>query len=219
MHRPSRDTAPLWLAIAVIVGVVGANCSVESRAQQEAAISALTPTLALARTAVREAGIRAYQRDDTAAIHAVISFRAEHLYRTDYLAALRRYTHDAPVRLDAPRPWITQLLPSPQRPPLFPGYLRWEGSNARHWRRTYLEARDVIRGDIENPCTFPAIDDGEAEPATPHDWGSDADAAYYRRRNPMAIELNCGQTCRPGDGLRCEHYFHLPHYEARFGET
>lgn len=196
-------------------------------AQDEAALSALTRPVALGRTAVRESGMRAYLRDDTRAIHAVISFRAEHIYRSDWLTALRRFTNDAPVRGDLRRPWITQLLPNLRRPPLWPGHLRWEGGNDRNWRLTLSHARDVLRGDIEHRCRRPAtgIDDVFA---TPHGWGSAHDAIVFRRNNPDAVELDCGQTCtleRDGsvrltaDGLpRCNHFFSLPRYEARFGQ-
>ena len=80
------------VAMFLLVGVFGGSCGGPSSAaaQSEAAISALTSTLALARTNVREAGTRAYLRDDGAAIHAVISFRAEHIYRSDYLTAVLR---------------------------------------------------------------------------------------------------------------------------------
>ncbi len=217
------------LGMLCLIGVFGGCETRRVAAQDEAAISALTPTLALARTAVREAGIVAYRRDDTAAIHAVIAFRAEYIYRTDYLTALRRATHNAPVRVDAPRSWITELLPNNRRPSLFPAYLRWEGVHDRHWRRTYAHARYVQRGDIEHRCTFPAIDSSEPEPATPHDWGSEHDSIVFRRAHPEAIELNCGQTCSldsdggarlTRDGLpRCNHFFYLPRYGERFGET
>lgn len=186
-------------------------------AQDEAPAAGLTPNTALALTAVREAGLQAYRRDDTAAIDAVISFRAANIYRTDYVSALMRATNNAPVRLDAPRPWITQLRTSTARPPLWPRQLRWQGRNDEHWRQTWHHARDVRRGDIEHSCSM-----------TPHDWGSEHDSVRFRRLNPTAIELDCGQTCslnRDGsqrytrDGMpRCNHFFHIPRYGARFDE-
>lgn len=192
------------------------------RAQSEG-VSALTPTNALGRTMVREAGLRAYRRDDGPAIHAVVSFRAEHIYHTGYLQALLRATNNAPLRLDAPRPWIVDLWPNFDRPALWPGHLRWERGNERDWRRTYRHARDTLRGDIEHRCRMPgAIDDVYV---TPHDWGSEHDAVRFRRENPTAIELDCGQTCTldgegevrlTRDGLpRCNVFFYIPRY-ARF---
>lgn len=219
----TKKQLPLILSLLCLVIVLPVS------AQNEEAISALTPTLGLGRTAVREAGMRAYLRDDTSAINAVISFRAEHIYHTNYLTALRRYTNNGPVNLHSPRPWITQLVAGNRRPTLFPAHLRWEGRNDRHWRRTYHRARDVLRGDIEHQCRLPPEDDSEGEIATPHDWGSEHDSIRYRRNNPDAIELNCGQTCTLNhdgtqrmtrDGLaRCNHFFHLPRYEERFGES
>lgn len=204
-----------WISrIAFVIAFLMWAWAFSAPAQTTAAHS-LTPTLALARTAVREAGVRAYERDDAAAIAAVVSFRAENIYHTTFVRALMRYTRDAPIRRDRPRPWITQLMPSARRPSMFPQHIPWAGHALRHWRRTYGQARDVMAGEIEHRCVIPDVMDDE--PAVPHDWGSDADAARYQRDNPSAIELDCGQTCRPRDGRRCQHYFHLPRYGARFG--
>ncbi len=217
------------VAFLLLVGVTGPSCGGSSRAaaQSPAAVSALTPTIALARTGVRESGTRAHLRDDMAAIHAVVSFLGEHIYRSDYLTAIMRATNRAPVRADAPRPWITQLMPSSGRPELFPGHLRWQGRHGLWWRRTYRHARDILRGDIEHRCRMPgAIDD---VPAVPHAWGSEHDSIVFRRDHPDAIELDCGQTCtlerdgsvrQTADGMpRCNHFFSLPRYERRFGPS
>lgn len=220
--------ASVMFGIVFLVLMAFPHCTASrAGAQDDDAISALTPPIALGRTAVREAGIAAYRRDDTPAIHAVLSFRAEHIYASDYMTALRRFTRNASVRPELRRPWITQLMPDMRRPPLWPGHLRWEGSGARHWRRTLRHARDVLRGDVEHSCRRPGtgVDDVYA---TPHDWGSAQDAIVFRRNNPDAVELDCGQTCwlrpdgsvrRSRDGLaQCNHFFSLPRYEARFGE-
>ncbi|KKN25515.1 hypothetical protein LCGC14_0884030 [marine sediment metagenome] len=202
------------------------DCS--ASAQQEASIAALTPTLALGRTFVREAGLRSHTRDDGPAIHAVISFRATHIYQTDYLSAVLRATNNAPIRSDAPRPWITQLMPNMARPPLYPGHLRWEGRGGRNWRLTFQQARETRRGEIEHQCRVPGATEGEDEYVTPHDWGNFYDAARYRRNNPTAVDLDCGQTCtllpdgnvaldRQGNP-KCNYFLHLPRYETRFGE-
>lgn len=218
------------MVFALLVAALGGSCASAAPAAaqtSEAALSLLTPTLALARTGAREAGTRAYLRDDTAAIHAVVSFRSEHIYRTDYLTGLMRVTNGAPARTGAPRPWITQLMPSRQRPALFPGYLRWEGRHGLWWRRTYMQARDIMRGDIEHRCRVPGAPDDVV--AIPHSWGSEHDSIRFRRENPDAIELDCGQTCTldpdgsvrmTADGLpRCNRFFSLPRYVRRFGDV
>ncbi len=202
------------------------DCS--ASAQQEASIATLTPTLALGRTFVREAGLRSHTRDDGPAIHAVISFRATHIYQTDYLSAVLRATNNAPIRSDAPRPWITQLMSSIERPSLYPGNLRWEGRGDRHWRLTFQQAREVRRGEIEHQCRVLGAEAGPGEYVTPHDWGSETDSVRFRREHPEAVELDCGQTCSLNldgsqkftrDGLpKCNHWFHFPRYEERFGE-
>ncbi len=226
MHKKVSFPAILVVLCLAMVSLSLIDCT--ASAQLEASIASLTPTLALGRTFVREAGLRSHTRDDGPAIHAVISFKAEHIYRTSYLRAVMRATNNAPVSLDHPRPWITQLMPSMVRPMLYPGHLRWEGQGGRHWRLTFHQAREVRRGEIEHQCRVLGAEDGPDEYVTPHDWGSEHDAIVFRRRHPEAIELDCGQTCRllpdgsvalTRDGLpRCNHWFHFPRYEARFGE-
>ncbi|HHH29079.1 MAG TPA: hypothetical protein ENK57_12145 [Polyangiaceae bacterium] len=216
--------ALLMVTVILLMGAAGGDCAGPARAGAQAPVRELTPTLALARTFVREAGTRSYSRDDGPAIHAVISFLAEHIYRTDYLSAIMRATNGAPTRRSAPRPWITQLWPSNARPELWPGHLSWR-RGSRQWHRTYQQAVDVRRGDIEHRCRMPgSINDVSA---TPHAWGSEHDSIRFRREHPEAVELDCGQTCTlesdgrvrlTRDGLpRCNHFFHLPRYELRFG--
>ncbi len=203
------------------------DCSAE--AQTLASIAGITADIALGRTFVREAGRRAWARDDGPAIHAVISFRAEHIYRSDYLTAVLRATSNAPLRADLRRPWISQLMPDLRRPPLYPGHLRWEGRGDRDWERTFDQARRVRRGQIEHQCRVLGATEGDDEYVVPHDWGSAQDTRRFRIAHPEAIELDCGQTCRlladgsvaiHRDGLPyCNHWFHFPRYEARFGDS
>jgi hypothetical protein len=174
----------------------------------------ITPATALARTMVRESGLRAYQRDDGTAIHAVIEFRAEHIYRSSYVESVRRYTRGGPVNVRAPRPWITQLWPDGREPALYPS--SW-ARNRVHWSRTYQHALDARRGDVGHRCGL-----------TPHTWGNYHDARRFRRQEPTATELDCGQTCTLNDdgSIRrdrtgapmCNYFFHLPRY-ARFDEV
>lgn len=199
----------LALASAVLIGASTVPAQVRT-------MGIPTP-LALGRTLVREAGLRAYLRDDGPAIHAVISFRSEHIYRSSYSEGLRRFTHGAPVRANLPRPWIVQLVPRAQdRPTSYPAHLRWEDRGAVHWRRTYQHTRDILHQEIEHQCEL-----------TPHLWGSERDSRGFRRREPTAVELNCGQTCTLNEdgsirldrnGVEmCNRFFHLPRY-ARFDE-
>lgn len=210
--------AAIVVALILITGALFPACGAPRVAAQ---VPDLSPALALARTAVREAGLRAFERDDTAAIHAVVSFRAEHIYRSGYLESIYRATRGAFLRRSAPRPWIVGLEASGRRPALWPGHLRWSGRGDRDWRDTFEHSRDVLTGAIEHRCTDP-----DGNPATPHDWGSEHDAIRFEWRNPTAIELDCGQTCtldasgRPRltrDGLeRCNHFYAIPRYVRRF---
>ena len=193
-------------------------------------VPALSADIALGRTFVREAGTRASLRDDPAAIHAVISFKAEHIYRTGYLRAVMRATNRGPIRVDAPRPWIVELWPGADRPRphALPGNLRWVGRHQRFVERTFAHARRVRRGEVEHQCRVPGATAGPDEYVTPHDWGNFYDAERYRRLNPTALDLDCGQTCtlntdgsvrldRQGNP-KCNYFLHLPRYERRFGE-
>jgi hypothetical protein len=175
----------------------------------------ITPTLALARTMVRESGLRAYRRDDGAAIHAVIAFRAAFIYRSSYTEAVRRFTHGGPINASMQRPWITFLVPGINpRPRHFPARIQWLSGAQPHWIRTYQHALDIRRGDAPHQCEM-----------TPHTWGDFYDARSYQRRNPQATRLDCGQTCtldsHGGPALdhagnpKCNFFFHHPRY-ARF---
>jgi len=198
---------PLWIATIAAVFTI----ALAAHAQP----MMITPELALARTFVREAGIRAWLRDDGPAIHAVIVFRSEHIYRSTYMEGIRRFTHGAPVSLTHTRPWITQLFPSGAEPSLYPSHLRWSGRGDRHWARTYRQAAETYRGNIGHRCGL-----------TPHTWGNFYDAQRYRAHNPEATELDCGQTCTlDPDGEvdldsrgnpKCNFFFHLPRYGDRF---
>lgn len=169
---------------------------------------------ALARTFVREAGLRAYARDDGPAIHAVVEFRAERIYRSTYAEALRRATRGAFARRDRPRPWIVDLVPEAHAPRGYPAGAAWEHGRV-HWLRTYQTALDVLQGQRHHVCD-----------RTPHTWGSAHDAVRFRRMEPTAIELDCGDTCardaegevlRARDGLPlCNVFFHVPRYGARW---
>lgn len=208
----------LWLLVFLIaLGVVLLFVPpVRGAAANPMGLGQPSPTVALARTFVRESGLRAYTRDDPAAIAAVVSFRAEHVHRTSFMESLRLCTRNAYARVDTNRPWIAQLTPDLARPPLWPVHLRWERGGDRHMRRTFDHAENVLLGTVEHGCN-----------ATPHSWGSEHDAIGFRRENPTAVELDCGQTCtleRDGsvrltaDGMpRCNHFFGIPRYWRRFG--
>src|SRR5689334_12905421 len=88
----------LSYVIAFVLGwMVGAQaCSSPSRAHAQM-VSIPERTLLLARLCVNESGTDAYAHDDCAVIHAVIAFRAEHIYHTDYVTALHRYSNRATV--------------------------------------------------------------------------------------------------------------------------
>ncbi len=185
------------VAYAIALGCIVAVFTCDAGAQAVPSLSTL-----LARTSVREAGWRAYEHDDASAIDAVVQFRAEHIYRTDYTAALMRYTHRAPVDLGHRRPWIAQPVPSGREPALLPRRFRWEHLRP-HWLRTYQQAVDIVRRDVQHRCQH------LGERLTPHDWGSEQDAVRYRRIVPDAVQLDCGDTLNL--------FFHVPRYGRRFG--
>lgn len=151
----------------------------------------------LARTAVREADLDAHTLDDTAAIHAVIAFRAEHIYHSTYAEAVLRATHRAPLDIEHPRPWIVGLWPSARRPRHWPRTAGPWADRRNDWLLTLQHAQDVRRGKVTHRCE-----------STPHDWGSDADARRLLRRVPDAVELNCGDTAN--------RFFAFPRYQRAF---
>lgn len=203
--------ASFLLLIVTVTSSPECGCAA-ARADITAEISVETR---LARTFVREAGIRSYRRDDGPAIYAVAAFRADELYHASFEVGLRRVTRGAYARRSLPRPWIVDLWPDAREPALFPRHLSWS-RNRVHWQRTYQQALDVMRGDIHHRCAL-----------TPHAWGNYYDGERYQRENPTAVELDCGDTCRRNadgsvrldrDGNRlCNRFFHLPEY-ARFDE-
>lgn len=170
----SRSTAGAQVAVAAIAVAASSPC-----ASDRCNDTAVGPVLALARLCVNESGMRAYAYDDCASIHAVIVFRAAYIYRTDYLTALHRYSHRVTLyRPGRNRPWIVQLWPHARQPALWrPHRARWTGRYGRWWRRTYMHARAVYRGEIGARCA-------------PHTWGS-------QRRRPSdrtAEQIDCGHT-------------------------
>lgn len=182
------------------LGAVVGNCGGSiARASENELPSAthpertVTPALALARLCVNEAGIRAYTTDDCAAIHAVIRFRAEYIYHTDYLTALHRYSNDATVdRTGRSRPWIAQLWPDMREPASWTPAARWAGRHDRWWLRSYRHALDVYRGDVRPRCA-------------PHTWArSDVQPA-----DPAAERIDCGETRNV--------FWMVPRYRARWG--
>lgn len=213
--RLTAGLAAYVLALGCVV-VVFSDCGVAAQA-------APSRSTLLGRTFVREAGVRAYSRDDGPAIHAVISFRSEHVYHSDYTEGLLRATCRAPYRLDLPRPWIIELGPELRgEPGRWNPRLSWP-RNEVHIERTFAHARDTLRGDVVHRCRVPgSIDDVWA---TPHAWGNFYDAQRFRRRNPTAVELDCGNTCsttRTGTvrldrngNPKCNYFFQVARY-ARY---
>lgn len=173
-------------------------------------------TTALARTFVRESGLRAYARDDAAAIYEVVRWRSEHIYRSSFLDGLRRATRGAFERADTRRAWIVELgRPFARRPEGYPSHLSWRRMR-RHWRRTYVHARRALAGRVHHRCGL-----------TPHAWGDYYDGERFERANPTAIELDCGDVClRDAHGSprldergnpMCNRFFHVRRYGDRFG--
>lgn len=153
----------------------------------------VTPVLALARLCVNEGGMRAYTHDDCAAIHAVLTFRREHVpaYRgLTYLEALHRYSRRAVVeRGHRGRPWIVGLWPDAREPARWPARLRWASRHGRWWRETYAHAAAVLRGDEVTIC-YGVAEDGGPIVREPHGWAR----GDVRPADRSAQEIDCGRT-------------------------
>ena len=167
---------------------------------------ALTAALALARLCVNESGLRAYRRDDCAAISAVIDWRREHVpaYRGDtYVEALHRYSGRVVVeRRGRGRPWIVDLWPDAREPVAYCPTCSWSRAGRREWRRTYQHASDVLNGDVRAAC-FSAAEDAPIMLA-PHTWArSDVHPAESAER------IDCGDTIND--------FWIVHRYVARFG--
>lgn len=203
MNNKDERTLGCLVSISLyfIISIGVARCSDSIVSAQR-----LSPELLLARTAVREAGLEAYTLDDTSAIHAVIAFRAEHIYRTSYSRSVLRATNRAPLdAITHPRPWIVGLVPDGRRPARWPRRAGSWSERRQHWLRTYEHSRRVWRGEIVHNCRVPG---GESESVTPHDWGNADDARRMRREYPEAIELDCGETGN--------FFFRFPQYVRAF---
>lgn len=150
--------------------------------------------LALARLCVNEAGMRAYQGDDCAAIHTVIQFRADHIYRSSYLTALHRYSHGVTTAARSARgvgrPWVAELEADGRAPRSWAGSTRasWARSS-RHWLRTYAHAREIYRTDARAEC-YGTTRDGAPILTRPHTWTR----SDVRPADTSAQALDCGST-------------------------
>lgn len=214
------------LTMVALVGLLRA-CESPARAgaqvDPDANVSVDDEATALGRTGVREAGIRAWRRDDISAIDAVVAFRARAIYRSSYLETLSRVTHSAFRNPEAPRPWIVQLHPpgfTTARPEAWPRGSDWDRRGLQNWNRTFERARALRLGEATHRCNL-----------EPHAWGDFSAGQSYVERNPTAIVLDCGNTCTrepsaEGEPLgevrldrqgrpRCNVFVHLPLYASR----
>lgn len=153
----------------------------------------LEPELALARLCVNESGLRAYLHGDCAIIHAVITFRREHIprYRGDsYVEALHRYSRGVTInRNGRGRPWIAHLWPDAREPDDYCPTCRWEGRGERQWLRSYEHAVSVYRGDIVAEC-YGEDEDGAPVLMQPHTWAR----VDVTPGDPTAIPIDCVET-------------------------
>lgn len=198
------------VSVFFVLGAVIGNCGGSiARSQDRPALEywrltrgEVTPVLALARLCVNESGMRAYARDDCAAIHATIAFRATYIYRSTYLDALHRYSSRVTVdRARAQdhgrRPWIAQLWPDGRQPEAWAASTpaRWGGRHEVWWGRSYQHALDIMRGDIMTRCVM-----------EPHHWAR----ADVVPQNGTAERIDCGNTLNG--------FWSVPRYRARWGE-
>ncbi len=185
----------------VLIFLGGAVCGNCWGSIARAGTAEVPAELALARLCVNESGLRAYRLDDCAAIHAVVTFRAEHIYRSSYVEALHRYSQGVTIEPSLRRPWITDLWPDGRDPAGWPAHLPWTGRNARRWARTYQHAIDVFRGDIVAECR------AGLDPVTPHTWAADT----VRPADLAAHVVDCGATVNT--------FWAVPRYTERWGPS
>lgn len=191
------DSFWIGLIALAVVFMMGAICGHCGGAAQRACAQDREPSavLLLARLCVNESGTRAYTHDDCAAIHAVISFRAERIYRTSYVDALHRYSHRVTVdRTGRGRPWIAELWPDAREPASFPPRARWSGRHGLWWRRSFAQAREIFEGRTRARCA-------------PHTWAR----ADVRPADPSAHRIDCGDTLNV--------FWSVPAYARRWGDT
>ena len=192
----------LWgsiiLAVALAALVLSGRASAGERPE-------LDEATALARLCVNESGRRAYLYDDCAAIHDVLRFRAQHIYRSTYLEALHRYSRGTVIDPSRGcRPWVTDLWPDARRPEGWPKRLPWTGRRQRDWRRSYEHAVDVFRGNISVECyALTEGDDGGPQIVRPHTW-----ARSDVHPDASLNVLDCGRTLNV--------FWSVPRYERRW---
>jgi len=215
------DTLPIRvfaIVLLLLLGAVCGNCwgSMLSPNRAAAQHPELSASLALARLCVNESGLRAYTLGDCAAIHAVISFRAEHIYHSSYVDALHRYSHGMVAsaaqrrqRTDA-RMWITQLHADLREPAWWnPNAGHWLPRNGRsgdrrRWQLSLQHACDVYSGSVVAECY--AAGTAERERLMPHTW------AAPRVRHDHLTEIDCS-----GSSERTVNVFwSVPRYAARW---
>jgi hypothetical protein len=155
----------------------------------------VTPQLAMARICASEIGLTG-SAEECAAIHDVLSRRAERLGMT-FITMARAYSGRVfdPERSD-PRAWIAHLRPDGRTPTGWPTEVRvrrgGETQVVRHapwgayrgrWLTLYEAAGQVVRGEIESPCEGPV-----------DHWGMRSGVDWERARRAGWDEVNCGET-------------------------
>lgn len=136
---------------------------------------------ALARVCVAEAGWEVDTRDCAAIVHVLQRrARARHV-ALERMVRLYSSRHFDPRRTD-PRRWIADLRLAAERPDGWPSHALWEHHRAR-WLETIEHVRDVLRGELDDPC------DGAAD-----HWGMRHGPDLERARRAGWRLLDCGET-------------------------
>lgn len=173
-HKEKDDMAIklLFVLFVFTIGVVVGNCGRSIVHAQEREV---TGSVALARLCINEAGTN---RDECAAIHATIVFRARYVYRSSYLIALHRYSRNATIdRTNRNRPWIAHLWPNANRPLHWPRNLNWPDVHRPRWIAMLDLATALIDGREQASCE-------------PHGWARHDVRPADRTMHP----IDCGDT-------------------------
>jgi hypothetical protein len=183
--------ARFWIFIAVYgfaMFTCGGACgSMIARAQPRAELERAPLPVALARVCIAEAGWRAIDTGECAAIYAVARSRAE---RRHVLIdrALREYAGEHFDATRERRRWVIGLAAGGDEPSEWPMRMAWSRYRAR-WLDTIAHAYKVIRGEVALPC------EGHVD-----HWGGAMDD--WRAHRARLVRVRCA-------GLR-NHFWRLP---------
>ncbi|MDQ3037746.1 MAG: hypothetical protein M3Y87_35460 [Myxococcota bacterium] len=171
------------------------SATTEVRTESSRPEPRVTPQLAMARICASEIGLTG-SPEECAAIHDVLSRRAERQGMPFTWMARAYSSRVFDVDRSDPRAWIAHLRPDGRAPAGWPSEVRvrrggetrvvrhapW-GAYRERWLTLYEAAGRVVRGEITSPC----------EGRVDH-WGMRSGIDWERARRAGWDEVNCGET-------------------------